>query len=194
MKIWLNWGQRSGWPTWTSDDLKTLCFKSYSWCISKETWAPQDIICDKLRTLQPPTLEKSKHYNCLEDRRAAYQMKAYDKANSGSWEVIWTAKGLSHIMSFGGQHFLNSSCICSKTQSLRSSKVNLGQPEVSHLTSHLSEHVFIVILLSLAFNWYATCLYSVDFQFFIFQGPKRSREVSLRSVIWPLTCLDRFSS
>ena len=108
------------------------------------------------------------------------------EVNSGSWEVIWTAKGLSHIMSFGGQHFLNTSCICSKTQSLRSSKVNLGQPEVSHLTSHLSEHVFIVILLSLAFNWYATCLYSVDFQFFIFQGPKRSREVKSWSweVIW----------
>ena len=45
-------------------------------------------------------------------------------------------------------------------QFLRSSEVNEGQPEVTPLTSHLSGHIFIVILLSLAFNWYATCLYS----------------------------------
>ena len=41
------------------------------------------------------------------------------EVNSGSWEVIWTAKGLSHIMSFGGQIFLYTSCICSKTQSFK---------------------------------------------------------------------------
>ena len=34
---------------------------------------------------------------------------------------------------------------------LRSSEVNAGQPQVSHLTSHFSGHIFIVILLSLAF-------------------------------------------
>ena len=145
----------------------------------KETWAPQDIICDKLRTLQPPTLEKSKHYNCLEDRRAAYQMKAYDKANSGSWEVIWTAKGLSHIMSFGGQHFLNSSCICSKTQSLRSSKVNLGQPEVSHLTSHLSEHVFIV---TAVFSFQLICNMPIFSWFSIFHF-SRSKKVTRGQVM-----------
>ena len=55
-----------------------------------------------------------------------------------------------------------------KCKVLRSSEVNEGQPEVSHLTSHLSGHIFIVILLSLAFIWYATCLYSSDFYFFYF--------------------------
>ena len=45
-------------------------------------------------------------------------------------------------------------------QFLRSSEVNEGQPEVTHLTSHLSGHIFTVILLFLALIWYATPLYS----------------------------------
>ena len=37
----------------------------------------------------------------------------------------------------------------------RSSEANEGQSEVSPLTSHVSGHIFIVILVSLAFNWYS---------------------------------------
>ena len=57
----------------------------------------------------------------------------------------------------------------------------LRSSEVSHLTSHLSGHIFIVILLSLAFIWYVKCLYSVDFQFFNFWGQKM--EVKK---LWPM--------
>ena len=41
----------SGWPSLTSDDLKTWQFGTYAWCISKESWAPKDIICDNLSFL-----------------------------------------------------------------------------------------------------------------------------------------------
>ena len=57
-------------------------------------------------------------------------------------------------------------------QVLKSSDVNKGQSEVSHLTSHLSEQIFIVILLSLAFIKYATCQIQVIFNISIFEVSK----------------------
>ena len=60
---------------------------------------------------------------------------------------------LSHIISLGAQlSFDIHHAYVPNCQVLRSSEVNEGQPEVSHLTSNLSGHIFIVILLSLAFN------------------------------------------
>ena len=41
----------SDWPSLISDDLKTWCFWTYAWCISKESWAHKDIICDNLSFL-----------------------------------------------------------------------------------------------------------------------------------------------
>ena len=49
------------------------------------------------------------------------------------------------------------------------------------LTSHLSVHIFIVLLVSLAFIWYATWLYSSDSQFFNF-----SRFVNGGQTLWPM--------
>ena len=60
---------------------------------------------------------------------------------------------LSHMISLGAQlSFDIHHAYVPKCLVLRSSEVNEGQPEVSHLTSNLSGHIFIVILLSLAFN------------------------------------------
>ena len=41
-------------------------------------------------------------------------------------------------------------------QGLGSLEVNEGQPEVIHLTSNFLTHIFCVMLLSLAFIYYAT--------------------------------------
>ena len=60
---------------------------------------------------------------------------------------------LSHLICMGAQlSFDIHHAYVPNCQVLRSSEVKEGQPEVSHLTSHLSGHVFIVILLYLVFN------------------------------------------
>ena len=60
---------------------------------------------------------------------------------------------LSHMICMGAQlSFDMHQAYAPNRYVLRSSEVNEGQPEVSHLTSNLSGHIFIVILLSLAFN------------------------------------------
>ena len=57
-------------------------------------------------------------------------------------------------------------------------EVNEGHPWVGHLTSHLSGQIFIVVMLSLASIWYATCLYLSAFQFL--------RSVNGGHKLWPM--------
>ena len=100
----------------------------------------------------------------------------------GRWNSSQQKKGCHIWYPRCSAFFWYKSCICSKHfLVVRSSEVNEGRPEVSHLTSNLLRHILFVMMLSLAFI--ATCLYS-SFTAFFFQNCLKLWKLALLPLVW----------